>query len=328
MRNHLIHTLCTLGERLNDFGTTDATRSIIADACRENRWFTPDAIRMAVEAIRCEMLDRKRIEAWLAPYAVPVAAAKNVLIIAAGNIPLVGFFDLLCVIVSGHRAWVKPSSKDRVLMRYMMEELQAIDPALSIALYDGTTPPDAVIATGSDNTNRYFRAQYGSIPSLLRGSRQSVAVLTGEETEEELRGLAEDIWLHNGLGCRNVSLVMLPEGRAFPRLTPPALHPSYRNNYRQQRALRRLCGTEVIDLDGAIAIEQHTFPRALSELAYFHYRTQQEAVEWLTTHDNELQCVVTRAINHPRRVDFGRAQHPALTDYPDAVDVVAFLETI
>lgn len=324
----MIDTFAALGRELADFGATQETATLIEAACRENGWFTSASIVAAVEAIRCEMLDRERLTAWLAPYAVPVTKAKNILIIMAGNIPLVGFFDLLCVVASGHRAWVKPSSKDRVLLAYLIARLQAIDSELAIEFYDGVQLPDAVIATGSDNTNRYFRTHYQGIPALLRGSRQSVAVLAGDETEEELRGLAEDIWLHNGLGCRNVSLVMLPEGVEFPRLTIPDLHPKYRNNYRQTRALHLMTGRPFVDLDEALAVEQHHFPRALSEIAYSHYASRCEVEAWLSAHDRELQCVVSRCVEHSRRVDFGQAQHPRLMDYPDAVDVVAFLETI
>lgn len=326
--NRIVDTLVALGKRLEGFGKEPISAAVIRKACEANGWFTPDSVCTAVEAIRCEMLDRAKLTTWLASYAVPVTTPKNILIIMAGNIPLVGFFDLLCVVASGHRAWVKPSSKDRVLIDFMVEQLREIDPLIAIAYADPTYQPDAVIATGSDNTNRYFRATYGAIPTLLRGSRQSVAVLAGDETEGELCGLAEDIWLHNGLGCRNVSLVMLPEGCAFPALCPPQLHPHYRDNYRQVRAVRTMTESPFMDLDGALAVEQHDFPHALCEIAYFHYRSIEEVEAWLSAHDTALQCVVSRCVKHPRRVDFGQAQHPALTDYPDAVDVVAFLETI
>ena len=318
-----IDTLCRLGERLQAI-----PEAVIDVAVAENPWFTPTSIRAAVEAIRREMLAREKLEAWLAPYAVPVAVPKKVLIILAGNLPLVGFFDLLCVVASGHRCLVKPSSKDRILMAHIIDELRAIDPALPIELYDGTTPPEAVIATGSDNTNRYFRARYGELPTLLRGSRQSVAVLTGEESEEELRGLEQDIWMHHGLGCRNVSLLFLKRGTEFPQIRPQAMHEKYRNNYLQTKALFQMTDQPFIDLDGAVAICQSAFPQALSALSYTYYETDAEVENWLADHDRELQCVVARSINHPRRVDFGQAQSPRLTDYPDAVDVVAFLERI
>lgn len=318
-----IDTLCLLGERLKAMPEV-----VIAQAVAENPWFTPASIRASVEAICDEMLRRELLEAWLTPYAAPVANPRNVLIIMAGNLPLVGFFDLLCVLASGHRAWVKPSSKDRVLMNFVLDELHAIDPHLPAESYDGESFPDAVIATGSDNTNRYFRAQYQAIPTLLRGSRQSVAVLSGAETAEELRGLAEDIWLHSGLGCRNVSMVWLPEGMQMLRLQPCELHPKFRNNYLQTKAMCEMEGRPFIDLGGAVALQQSHFPHALSELSYAFYRSIDEVETWLDAHDRALQCVVSRVVTHPRRVDFGRAQHPALTDYPDAVDVVAFLERI
>ena len=323
-----IEHLAELGHRLENFGSTPESEAVIREACAANAWFTPASVRAAVEAIRREMLEPELLAAWLAPYRVPVSAPKNVLVIMAGNIPLVGFFDLLCVVASGHRAWVKPSSKDCVLMRYLIALMREIEPRWSIAEYDGVGEPDAVIATGSDNTNRYFRARYGHLPTLLRGTRHSVAVLAGDETAQELGGLEEDIWLHNGLGCRNVSLVMLPEGARFPALQPRDVHPKYHNNYLQARALSTMSAQPFIDLDGALAIEQETFPRALSELSYRYYRSVEEAERWLAVHDRELQCVVSRCVEHARRVDFGRAQHPALTDYPDAVDVVAFLQSL
>ena len=318
-----IDTLCRLGERLQAI-----PEAVIRQAVAENPWFTPTSIRAAVEAIRREMLEHEKLEAWLAPYAVPVSTPKRVLVIMAGNLPLVGFFDLLCVVASGHHCMVKPSSKDRILLEHIIDELRAIDPALLIEIYNGSTPPEAVIATGSDNTNRYFKARYGELPTLLRGSRQSVAVLTGEESEEELRGLEQDIWMHHGLGCRNVSLLFLKRGTEFPQILPQATHEKYRNNYLQTKALFQMTNQPYIDLDGAVAICQSAFSQALSALAYTYYETQTEVENWLTEHDHELQCVVARSINHPRRVDFGQAQSPRLTDYPDAVDVVAFLERI
>lgn len=336
--NTRIEPFVELGKRLETFGRTAASQRIIAAAIAANPWFSAASITAAVEAIRTEMLQRDRLEAWLAPYRLPVAAPKRVLVVMAGNIPLVGFFDLLCVTVSGHRCLVKPSSKDRVLLQFVLDELRAVDPALPVSLYNDSSNEnggscsreaiDAVIATGSDNTNRYFRAAYAGLPTLLRGSRQSVALLTGDETEAERAGLAEDIWLHNGLGCRNVSLLLLPEGLPFPALRPPQLSDKYRNNYRQTRVLLEMTGTPFLDLGGAVVVEQEGFPQALSALACRRYRTEAEALAWLAEHDREIQCVVARSISHPRRVDFGAAQHPRLTDYPDAVDVIAFLERI
>ena len=179
-----------LGCRLRGFGDAARTREVIGRACRENGWFTPADICRAVAAVADGMLRRDALAEWLAPYPVPVAEPRRVLVVMAGNIPLVGFFDMLCVLAAGHRCLVKPSAKDTVLMEYVIGLLRGIDPQVPVEFYDGSTSPDAVIATGSDNANRYFRAQYAGIPALLRGNRQSVAVLGGRETPAQRTALA------------------------------------------------------------------------------------------------------------------------------------------
>lgn len=210
-------------------------------------------------AIADDMLRRDRLETWLAPYPVPVAVPRRVLVVMAGNIPLVGFFDLLCVLAAGHRCLVKPSAKDRVLTEYVVGMLRELDPEVPVGFYDGSSPVDAVIATGSDNANRYFRTQYAGIPALLRGSRQSVAVLSGRETEAQLEGLADDIWAYSGLGCRRVSLLFVPEGYDL-RLRMPAVNEKYRNNYRQQKALLTMTGRPFRDLGSAVCRRRAGFP--------------------------------------------------------------------
>ena len=316
-----------LGCRLRGFGDDARTREVIGRACRENGWFTPADIRRAVAAVAGVMLRRDVLAEWLAPYPVPVAEPRRVLVVMAGNIPLVGFFDMLCVLAAGHRCLVKPSAKDTVLMEYVIGLLRGIDPQAPVEFYDGSTSPDAVIATGSDNANRYFRAHYAGIPSLLRGSRQSVAVLSGHETPEQLAGLADDIWAYSGLGCRSVSLIFAPEGYE-PALQIPSVNDKYIDNYRQQRALLEMQGRSFVDLGCAVAVEQCAFPAALSRIAYAHYATLDEVAAWLAGHDGELQCVVTGCLPHSRRAGFGCAQSPALTDYPDDRDVLAWLAAL
>lgn len=153
-----------LGCRLRGFGDDARTREVIGRACRENGWFTPADICRAVAAVADGMLRRDALAEWLAPYPVPVAEPRRVLVVMAGNIPLVGFFDMLCVLAAGHRCLVKPSAKDTVLMEYVIGLLRGIDPQVPVEFYDGSTSPDAVSATGSDNANRYFRAQYAGFP--------------------------------------------------------------------------------------------------------------------------------------------------------------------
>ncbi len=318
-----IEIFAALGERLRGFGSEAASCRAIEAACQENGWFTPREVRRAVAAICAEMLCREKMAAWMGHYPTPVAEPRNVLVVMAGNIPLVGFFDMMCVVCAGHRCLVKPSAKDRVLTEYMIDTLQDIDPEVKIEYYGGQRV-DAVIATGSDNANRYFRAEFGGVPSLLRGSRQSVAVLSGEESAEQLRGLADDIWAYSGLGCRNVSLVFAPEGYT-PRLVMPEMNDKYRNNYRQQRALMEMRGEKFADLGSALMVGQRAFPTALSVVALAHYTSREEVEAWLAEHDGELQCVVAECIPHSRRVGFGQAQSPSLTDYADERDVMEFL---
>jgi len=319
-----IELFSELGNRLRNFGDDPYTQRIIERACRANAWFSPASVRRAAAALADEMLRPDRLAEWLGRYSVPVAAPRRVLVAMAGNIPLVGFFDLLCVVAAGHRCLVKPSAKDTVLMEHLLAQLHAIDPSVPLSRYDGKEPVEAVIATGSDNAVRYFRARYAGIPMLLRGHRQSVAVLSGRETREQLAGLSDDIWAYSGLGCRNVSMLWLPEDYE-PALEMPSVGEKYRNNYRQERALLQMSGRPFVDLGAAVAVEQREFPVALSRLAYARYRTLQEVETWLDARDDELQCVVSAYIRHDRRVAFGRAQSPGLTDWPDDRDVLAFL---
>ena len=295
----MIDIFSALGYRLAAFGKTPDTVEVVRRAAVENPWFLPQEIIRAVKVIRCEMLERQRLEAWAGAYP-PVRTPKRVVVVMAGNIPLIG---------------------------YVVDLLRTIDPAIPLRMAEQGERPDAVIATGSDNANRYFRMLFGGIPSLLRGSRQSVAVLSGRETAAELSGLEEDIFAYSGLGCRNVSLLFLPRGY-MPELRCTALNEKYRRNYLRERALLRMRRMPFVDLDGAVLCEDRSFPAALSRIHYTFYDSLADVEAWLAAHDDRLQCVVSQCVRHSRRVAFGRAQHPGLTDYADDVDTMQFLGTI
>ena len=315
-----------LGCRLRGFGDDARTREVIGRACRENGWFTPADICRAVAAVAdgCSGAMRWRSGWRPTPFLSPNPGA------CWSSWPGISrwsdFFDMLCVLAAGHRCLVKPSAKDTVLMEYVIGLLRGIDPQVPVEFYDGSTSPDAVIATGSDNANRYFRAQYAGIPALLRGNRQSVAVLGGRETPAQLTALADDIWAYSGLGCRSVSLLFLPEGYDL-QLRMPEVNVKYRNSYRQQKALLTMGGQPFRDLGAAVAVEERAFPAALSRINYSFYKSPAEVGAWLAAHDAGLQCVVSECIACRRRVDFGHAQSPGLTDYPDDRDVIEFLTT-
>ena len=324
---HTVTLFSALGRRLNGLGNDARSRDAIRNACAANAWFTPEEIRRSAAAITRHMLQPEALTAWLARYPVPVATPRRVLVITAGNIPLVGFFDLLCVLAAGHRCLIKPATKDRALTEYIVGQLLELDPSCPVAMYDGEEAVEAVIATGGDNAVRHVRTRYAGIPALLRGHRQSVAVLSGKETPEQLAALGDDIRAYAGMGCRSVSMIWLPRGYK-PQLNMPPAHPKYRNNYLRERALLEMTQTPYTDLGESVAVEQREFPTALSRIAFARYDTLEEVTAWLAAHDEELQCVVAECLPHSRRVGFGCTQSPGLDDWPDACDVLQWLTTL
>lgn len=319
----MIDIMARLGERLEQFGRDQTSRDVIARAVKANEWFTPEEVCLAVGAIREELLDREKMSRWLERY-TPSPIERCIAIVMAGNLPLVGFADLQCVLMAGHRAAVKPSSKDSVMMGYMIDTLREISPEIPIEEYREDARYDMVIATGGDNAARHFQRLYADRQRLIRGSRHSVAVLTGDQSDKEWQALQHDIFSYSGLGCRNVSLVFLPRGAEL-RLTPPTMGSMYRGNYLHNRAMKSLRKEEFIDFGECIACCEREFSTVLSQINYCFYDDLSEVEEWLRINEDRLQCVVSHAIEHPRRVDFGRAQYPTLWDYADGVDVMEFL---
>ena len=320
----IIDAFVELGRRLEHFGEDENSTAVIDKAMAANAWFSSSDIKMAVKAIREEMLDGDKLRRWANAYNKPQSSCR-VAIIMAGNIPLVGFFDLLCVLISGHVAIVKFSSKDSVMMQYVVDILHDICPTIPIEFYDDSSSIDMVIATGGDLAASHFRSRYSDIPALIRGSRHSVAVLSGKESIEQMNGLQQDIYTYNGFGCRNVSLLLVPKGWQMDIPKPKALLDMKRSNYLCDKALLIMSGIKFKDLDGALAIESCSFPDSISRVHYSYYESINDVYKWLEEHDDKLQCVVSTIVKHPRCVDFGRAQYPSLWDYADGVDVMKFL---
>lgn len=319
----MIDKFVALGERLRGFGGDDLSRDVMRRAIEQNPWFTEEDILRAVDAICVEMLDGAKLAAWRSRY-TPATTPQRVAIIMAGNIPLVGFFDLLCVLCSGHHAFVKPSSKDRVMMEYVIDLLRDIDADIPIFAYNSEAKYDMAIATGGDEANAYFRQHFEGTRTLLRGSRHSVAVLDGAESDEELQGLWNDITFYSGLGCRSVSMLFVPEGRDVVLPKREAANPKLRNNLRQRRALYAVQRRDVRDYGAFIALEQEAFPTSLAEVAVRRYRDVEEVRTWLAEHRDGVQCVVSH-LAIEGCVPFGRAQYPLLMDYADGVDTMKFL---
>ncbi|MFR9603409.1 MAG: acyl-CoA reductase [Rikenellaceae bacterium] len=295
---------------------------IVEAVSRQNPWFRGSEIAEAVGAICHDMLNPERLGEWMAHYpTLPVGTPQNVLIVMAGNIPLVGFFDMLCAFMAGHNAYVKCSSKDRVLMEWVISVIKEIEPSAPIYISE-ITNPDRVIATGGDGAVKHFGALYANVPTILRGARHSIAVLSGAEGEAE--SLVEDIYMYSGLGCRNVSMIFVPKGYSLC-IPPYDTHPKYRSNYLQQRALLTMQGVKFYDNGSSLFVNSSEISSALSIISVCEYEDIGEPREWIESHDSQIQCIVSSIIDHPWSVDFGQAQHPTLFDYADDIDTMKFL---
>ena len=323
MMKHVVDIFVALGERLNGFGGDERTNQVVEEALAANGWFTRADILRAVGAIRSEMLDREALAKWLKNY-TRSAAPKRVAVIMAGNIPLVGFFDLLCVLASGHECHIKPSSKDSVLMHYVVEQLRDIESNIAICDYSADAIYDMAIATGGDDANAYFREHFASTRTLLRGSRHSVAVLNGAESEEELRALYNDITAYSSLGCRSVSMLFVPEGYvpAFERGV--AENAKLKRNVQAMRATLTIEGAEFWDAGAFVMRPGDDFAQSLAVVTLKEYSDIEEVKAWIKSNAEHIQCVVSNCgieSSHP----LGRAQYPALMDYADGVDTMRFL---
>ncbi len=296
-------------------------------------WFTPDNISAALQHL-ARQLTEEQIDTWLEPYYDRLYRsndAKNVAVIMAGNIPLVGFHDMLCVLMSGHAFLGKLSSKDDQLLPALAEVLCRIEPGFrSLISFEQAKLPafDGVIATGSNNSARYFEKYFGPYPHIIRKNRNGVAILDGEEEEAELEVLGKDVFTYFGLGCRNVAKVYVPDTMDPERLMkcwePYRYlidHPKYNNNYHYNRATFLMNGSSFKDNGFILLKEDEKIASPLGMVYYEHYRDQERLREELQERrGEEVQCIVSR-----QDVPFGKAQAPDLWDYADDVDTMAFL---
>lgn len=330
----MVDIFAELGRRLTAFGSDGRTREMARVAQLQNPWFTPREVARAARSLAGRMLSPEALADWLTHYpALPVAVPRDVLVVMAGNIPFVGFQDLLCVVASGHRALVKTSSKDSFLMSWLIDELRGITPELPVSEAGSNESPDAVIAMGGDNAVRSLGALYPGVPALLRGNRSSLAVISGNETTGQLDGLADDILSYSGLGCRNVSLVFVPDGYDTGELENAlrnyraGVNPKYLNNCRQVKATLSMNAASFIDCGHCVMCEEREFPASVSRINYTRYSSADEVSEWIADRDAGIQCVAG-SIAHPRAVGFGETQSPTLRDYPDGRDTMRFLMSI
>jgi hypothetical protein len=322
-------------ERLRKYILSDAEQwlNVIEKAHWENGWFTPEFTNLAANNISNQFLASHRLTEWISGYNVPAVIdnPKTVGLVMPGNIPMVGFHDFLCVFVSGHKQTIKLSSKDQNLLRHLAEQLISWDARVQefVSFADLLKGCDAYIATGSNNSSRYFDYYFGKYPNIIRRNRTSVAILTGEESMEDLSRLADDVYIYYGLGCRNVSKLYVPHGydfvpllEAFKKYDRLADHNKYKNNYDYQLALVIL-NKQYYMTNGSILLHEHKSDfSAISKLNYEYYTDYRETVE-LLKENKSLQCIVGRDL-----VPFGTTQFPTLEDYADGIDTMLFLRSL
>lgn len=329
-----IDNLVELGKRL---GSSEELAERIATAENRNPWFVPRFVLAAFDALTKEMLDENKLNEWLKKYEVkPVN--KTIGLIFAGNIPLVGFHDFLCCYSTGCNIKIKLSSKDDDLFLFVLRLLTEIDPAVKdkVEIVDKLKDFDAVIATGSDNTNRYFEYYFRNYQKILRKSRNSVAILTGDETKTDLENLADDVFMYFGFGCRNVSKLYVPTGynltQLFPRFEAHYKwlhnHNKFMNNYDYNRTLLMLNKAPHLANEFLMLVENASIPSSIGTLNYSFWHDERVLNSELKQNAEKIQCVVSK---QPERwnvnssVPFGQAQHPQLWDYADGTDTLAFL---
>ena len=301
-------------------------------ASNSNPWFTHDSIDLAFKGIRI-FLDRDTLRTWTGIYQLPDKSLR-VGIVMAGNIPLVGFHDLLCVLVAGHKAVIKLSSQDNVLLKKLIEFLIEESPAFEsqIELVDTLPVVDAVIATGSDNSARYFKKYFGKYPHIIRKNRTSIAILDGSETINDFESLGKDIFSFFGLGCRNVSKLLVPKGYKMQTLLDSlqgykeiANHAKYFNNYEYNKAIYLVNKIPHLDTGFLLLKESSDLTSPLSVVYYEEYSDEEHLTNILKLYTDKLQCVVSQLKLDLVTVPFGQAQLPEIDDYADNVDTMNFL---
>lgn len=305
-------------------------------AKEHNGWFTPQNIAFTLNGWS-QSLTEVKLNKWLNAYKIDVKNPKKVAIIMAGNIPLVGFHDFLSVLISGHHVLVKQSSNDKHLLPYLAKYLEYIAPEFKgrITFTENKIQNfDAVIATGSNNTARYFEYYFKDKPSIIRNNRNSLAVLNGQETKEELKALSNDIFRYYGLGCRNVSKLFVPENYNFDAFFEAMYHwhpiiekAKYANNYDYNKAVYLMSEFDMLENGFLMIKEDQSYASPIATVFYEYYNNPKALKEKLNLEEQQIQCIVSNGFTE-NEIAFGATQKPELWDYADRVDSVKFLLSI
>lgn len=310
----------------SDESNREKIELFIDRSVNENPWFSENLVRHAMQAIEEQFFSVQAWEEFYVKHSIQAAESKNVGIVLAGNLPAVGLHDVLMVLASGHHASLKLSSHDKALMQLYVLAMQSFDAAVPVSIIERLQGMDAVIATGSDFSGGYFAHYFSSIPHIIRKNRSSLAVLKGNETQEDFKGLAKDIFTYYGLGCRNVSTIAVPAAYdltpLFDELTKETWvldHSKYSNNFQYHRTLFLLNQISHFDLGNLLVTENDDLVSPVSVLYVHRYSDEVSLQAWIQQRAEKIQCKVGLEIG------FGQSQHPALDDFADGIDTYAFL---
>lgn len=329
-----ISAFSKLGNHLSNL-SDEGFESLALQARMENPWFTAENVKQSLAGI-AQYLQEDKLKQWTTQYSLNPKQSKTVALVLAGNIPLVGLHDLLCVLISGHYAQLKLSSKDSKLILYVIKHLVWLEPEFEKAIMIKELKLedfDAVIATGSDNSSRYFEYYFEKYPNIIRKNRTSCAVITGNESAKEIEALGADIFSYFGLGCRNVSKVFIPKGYDLAKLLGGwdaykdiIHHHKYCNNYDYQKSILLVNQVPFLDNGFILMQENEKLVSPISVLYYEYYTDQADLEKRVSPNQDKIQCIVGNKF--PATIRFGNAQYPEVWDYADNVDTLKFLEKL
>ncbi len=319
--------MCRLGEYINN--NDDEWQQVKLQAYHKNGWFIPGFIDTACEKITHNFLRQSLLEQWAGHYHIDDnIEAKNIGVVMAGNIPLVGFQDFLAIFIAGHHQTIKLSTKDDVLLKHLVKKLYSFDITIQnyISFAEMLKGCDAYIATGSNNSARYFEQYFSKYPNIIRKNRTSAALLTGNETAGDLQKLSDDMHLYFGLGCRNASKLYIPKDydfipllKSFDKYVYFADHHKYKNNYDYQLSIILLNNVYYMTNGSTLLTQNEGLFSPISHVFFEYYEDAEKLLEELKQND-DVQCIIAKG-----QVGFGEAQNPGLFSYADGVDTMQFL---
>jgi len=328
-----------LGKKISFLLKNGGFDAVIKQQSIENKWFTEENSRLAIAAL-AEMLNEKSCELFFNKYKYRFQKKQNfqkIAVISAGNIPCAAFHDFFCIIVSGNQFIGKLSKQDALLLPFLVEILLKFAPEVekNIEFVEKLSNFDKIIATGSNNSARYFEYYFKDYPLLLRKNRNSIAILNNNETEDDLRKLADDVFQYFGLGCRSVSKIYVPKNYDFSKLIEIfkekskslLQHNGYINNYEYYRAIFTLNQLPIYDGNSFLLLQNSSLASPIAVIYYEEYQTVNEVLNRIQPHKNDIQCVVANDAAVDNGIFFGKTQHPTLFDYPDNEDILLFCTT-